>query len=47
MMRKKMPPWLQPSISAASSSSLGMPRMNCMIMKMKKACPKSRGSRSG
>ena len=47
MIRKKIPKWLQPSISAASSSSFGMPRMNCMIMKMKKAIPKNRGRRSG
>ena len=47
MIRKKMPNWLHPSISAASSSSFGMPRMNCMIMKMKKAMPKKRGRSSG
>ena len=47
MIRKKIPKWLQPSISAASSSSFGMPLMNCMIMKTKKAMPKKRGSKSG
>src|SRR5215207_6991910 len=29
--------WPQPSMRAASSSSLGMPRMNCTIKKMKNA----------
>ncbi len=47
MMRRKISPLPQPSISAASSISRGMPRMNCMIMKMKNAVPPMRGRSSG
>jgi hypothetical protein len=37
MIRQKMPLWPQPSMRAASSSSRGMPRMNCTIRKTKNA----------
>ncbi|MNY62253.1 hypothetical protein D3C86_1990390 [compost metagenome] len=40
MILKKMPYLLQPSIFAASSSSCGMVRINCMIRKIKNGVEK-------
>jgi len=47
MTRKNMPALLHPSIWAASSISMGMPRMNWTIMKTKNGLPKNRGRMRG
>jgi hypothetical protein len=47
MMRQKMASSLQPSMRAASDSSLGMVRKNWRSKKMLKAPPKNAGTHNG
>ena len=47
MTRQYVPNGPHPSILLASSSSLGMPRKNCLSRKMLKAEPKNAGTQSG